>query len=314
MKQMADKKLPVRIEIIDYLKGYAILLVMLGHTIQSSYIDFDNNHVFRFIYSFHMPLFMFLSGYVISLPPLNSLKKIFVRLIVPFIFWGLFSYLLKLGEWNHNRDFVFLFTHPDNGLWFLYILYLINFWYVISFIVFKINKYIGVFVCLLLFLIFSRYGLFEVYFKYFILGVICNYLYVHDKIPKNHSLVIMLLAFAFILLIPLWHRIYVVPLILHYHVGLLYNFIVAVGGIAFSYKLVSIVVKVNVVKDCLNFFGRNTLEFYAVHQYLFIIFSVIVIKFVVIKFILVIMISYALIRLININKYLKLLCFGVRYK
>lgn len=56
-----------RILQIDVLKGFAILLVVLGHAIYETYSE--NNIVFRMIYSFHMPLFMFLSG----LPYLFSL-------------------------------------------------------------------------------------------------------------------------------------------------------------------------------------------------------------------------------------------------
>lgn len=47
-----------RLHYVDNLKGFLILLVVLGHCIQNTKIDFDHNIVFRYIYSFHMPLFM----------------------------------------------------------------------------------------------------------------------------------------------------------------------------------------------------------------------------------------------------------------
>ena len=52
---------------IDAAKGIAIVLVVIGHTIQYSYQGdnaFFDNIVFRWIYSFHMPLFMIISGYL----------------------------------------------------------------------------------------------------------------------------------------------------------------------------------------------------------------------------------------------------------
>ena len=55
-----------RLSYVDVLKGYAILLVILGHSIQNTVLDFDGNIVFRVIYSFHMPLFMILSGIVVK--------------------------------------------------------------------------------------------------------------------------------------------------------------------------------------------------------------------------------------------------------
>jgi len=60
-----------RIEYIDNIKGFAMLLVVMGHVIANWFYDFyavyDNDPdnqlmVWRLIYSFHMPLFMFCSG------------------------------------------------------------------------------------------------------------------------------------------------------------------------------------------------------------------------------------------------------------
>lgn len=52
-----------RLQYIDALKGVTILLVVLGHSIQI----FDHNDEWlptRAIYAFHIPLFMFVSGFV----------------------------------------------------------------------------------------------------------------------------------------------------------------------------------------------------------------------------------------------------------
>lgn len=60
-----SKESPKRIEILDMAKGVAIFLVLWGHCIQyfsSGDDDFYNNFVFKFIYSFHMPLFMIIMG------------------------------------------------------------------------------------------------------------------------------------------------------------------------------------------------------------------------------------------------------------
>lgn len=49
----------------DSLKGYLMILVILGHAIQSVLVDnFSTNHVWNIIYSFHMPAFMAVSGWV----------------------------------------------------------------------------------------------------------------------------------------------------------------------------------------------------------------------------------------------------------
>jgi len=70
---VAAGPVPERDGVLDCLKGLAIILVVAGHTAQTSTPDFDNLFVFRAIYSFHMPMFMFLAGMVIAV----SLRKVF---------------------------------------------------------------------------------------------------------------------------------------------------------------------------------------------------------------------------------------------
>jgi polysaccharide biosynthesis protein PslL len=73
-----------RIEYLDIAKGIGILLVVLGHN------DFEVISLFvqRTIYSFHMPLFFFLSGYFLNtaVPFFDFVKKRFNTLLKPFLF------------------------------------------------------------------------------------------------------------------------------------------------------------------------------------------------------------------------------------
>ena len=69
---------------LDLSKGILITLVVLGHSIQYSFGEewltsgqFFDNIVFKIIYSFHMPLFMMISGYLFY----NSNKKDFKQLM-----------------------------------------------------------------------------------------------------------------------------------------------------------------------------------------------------------------------------------------
>lgn len=52
---------------INILKGLAVFFMIWGHCVQYCIphgVDFFENTVFKFIYSFHMPLFMLISGYL----------------------------------------------------------------------------------------------------------------------------------------------------------------------------------------------------------------------------------------------------------
>lgn len=66
---------------LDFLKGVGILTVIIGHL-----SEFGR----QFIFSFHMPLFFLISGYLFSQKPLSkSLHNDFYRLIVPYVFTSL---------------------------------------------------------------------------------------------------------------------------------------------------------------------------------------------------------------------------------
>ncbi len=77
---------------IDNLKGFAILAVVIGHIASP---------LTRFIYSWHIPLFFFISGLLFNKSQV-SLKKDFIKLILPFIIFsliGLMAEYLKQFIW-----------------------------------------------------------------------------------------------------------------------------------------------------------------------------------------------------------------------
>ena len=121
-----------RIPYIDALRGFAIVLVVLGHTIQYSAKNFDDLPLFRIIYAFHMPLFMFISGFVYhheARNPWPFLRKKFLTLVLPFLSWLLISFLwFNPITASHAVEFlVGVIKSPDaGGLWFLWVLFLIN--------------------------------------------------------------------------------------------------------------------------------------------------------------------------------------------
>lgn len=99
-----------RIEYIDALKGFAILLVVMGHVIPWSFESFDIAKemtptpilLWKIIYSFHMPLFMFISGFLFGQTHFVSIKEYFIKLwkkakmlIVPFFICGVLVYMWR---------------------------------------------------------------------------------------------------------------------------------------------------------------------------------------------------------------------------
>jgi len=79
----------IHLHYIDMLKGFGIFLVVLGHT-------HIGEEMAKFIFSFHMPLFFFISGFLFNkdIPFIIFLKSKFKRIINPYLFFSLSSFLL----------------------------------------------------------------------------------------------------------------------------------------------------------------------------------------------------------------------------
>lgn len=79
-----------RLNWLDVGKGLGMILVMLGHTNIPSPLK-------AFIYTFHMPLFFFLSGYLFSVGKYPNFKfflsKKISSLLVPYLFFSILAYV-----------------------------------------------------------------------------------------------------------------------------------------------------------------------------------------------------------------------------
>ena len=95
------EKISSRIPYLDFLKFFAIACVFVGHSVeQTTDNDFWDNPIWSFIYTFHMPLFFFLSGTLFSFEKHPTFKefalKRFKRIIVPYLWINLITYIFWL--------------------------------------------------------------------------------------------------------------------------------------------------------------------------------------------------------------------------
>lgn len=117
---------------LDSLKGWLILIVVFGHTIQYSLLDgaFENNYWWNLIYSFHMPAFMAASGFVNYRPARNGggiltlCKRRTLQLLVPYLLWSLFKWSFFRGHTIGGLANITL--KPDGYFWFLWVLWIIT--------------------------------------------------------------------------------------------------------------------------------------------------------------------------------------------
>ena len=124
---MSNHKEKIRYVGIDSLRGWLIVLVMLGHLVLGSV---DDNIIRYSIYAFHMPLFIGLTGYLINADTLRAssffatLMRYWWRVLLPFAFAYLFfTGILAIHAFEEGRISAklllsFIVT-PYYHLWFI---------------------------------------------------------------------------------------------------------------------------------------------------------------------------------------------------
>lgn len=175
-----------RNETIDVLKGILILTVILGHALLGSLDD----NVFRYIiYSFHMPLFIFISGYLINMRKIITLsgkgvlKKYWSRMLREWMIALLvYTSLLCVTQSVSLKQLILYILMPYYHLWYVPVLFLmiLSAWIIERKIIDKTQR-------LLFFLVLSFFliGIYNVgysvfaeyrlhYFFFFYLGVVCK--------------------------------------------------------------------------------------------------------------------------------------------
>ena len=104
---------------MDVLKCLAIFLVVIGHCIQRSYVAMDASTeafyydgLFKFIYGFHMPLFMAISGFffyytIRKYSYKEIIKTRFLKLVVPIVLWHII-WMITDGFNNQGNGYTVL--------------------------------------------------------------------------------------------------------------------------------------------------------------------------------------------------------------
>lgn len=137
---MAHKTSKQRDSSFDFVKGLLIYLVVWGHVMVAG-DKMGGDAVFNIIYSFHMPLFIFLSGYFAVHTLQKSIgecfEKVWNRLFCPALIWSgvmLVIFWLK----GYERGLGSMLVDSLRSVWFLYCLASL---YVLGCIVFKVKRW-----------------------------------------------------------------------------------------------------------------------------------------------------------------------------
>ena len=119
---------PVRIEELDYLKGILITLVVLFHL---TYFSTEYTLAKQFVYTFHMPAFLVLSGWLMNIEaPLPHFGRMILKILLPYIVFesgyivisALKMVAVPIAELNVSTFLYHFFASPVGPYWFLHTL------------------------------------------------------------------------------------------------------------------------------------------------------------------------------------------------
>ena len=314
------------------MKGIAILLVVLGHSVpdQASASGIASYPLYlmrTIIYSFHMPVFFFVAGYFMHIPLKEGFKKFIkdksIRLMVPYFTIGLlyFPFKLVLSKFANQQIYpqdiwkIFIGINPDGELWFLYCLFFISI--IIALLVKRVNLGLLI-VSFIIGMLSDVLNIFSVpmvskilYFQFFyILGLYIKKYMLLDYMKSTGVALASLVIFS------------VGNYVLLYGINVLkiLTLITAVSGIAITYYIANqIESRIGLYKTLLIFLGTVSMDIYIFSDIVKIPFRIVfwsklglyyeafIICFLA-STILSILIGYILRK----NRYSRLLCLGMK--
>lgn len=281
--------------LFDCIKGGLILLVVLGHSIVYSFPDeYLTRWDFKLIYSFHMPFFILVSGYLVEASKKERgwkwLWRRSSRLMLPYCTWSAIAKAFSVA-------FMQFFSKSYEGLadvyWFLIVLFLCDITYVLigfvrkrnyGFVLYSVALFIGI--CILGGWIDSFWHIFKLYVLYmpfYFFGVI--FFRYKEKVERVLLVGAPLFFLMYIIMLGGFdvgeHRALYTFVHLWYPgvtygglvaIATLYNRIVLFFGVLVWYLVFK---KVYILADRrdagrLSFLGKRTMPIYLMHSFFFV--------------------------------------------
>lgn len=274
-----------RDESFDILKGIAIIFVIMGHC--------NVGPLRAFIFSFHMPLFFFITGYFLKTRPLNkeialSLK----RIIIPYIFSFVCVFVITAirnysenawGDTSYTKNIVVKFLLGFKGgavpdwidgtimtFWFLWAMFWAR-----SLVVFLLNKIQSLKILCLFFLVLGLLGNFlgeNIFIPYCIPLGMCaaGFIYVGHLINQYKLLesanLFKFFPFLGICWLYSWWQGGIDIALFWYPSGYVFGLLGSLGAFFAMFKLVNIFYcKESLFWRVIHFWGRYSLVIYCIH-------------------------------------------------
>ena len=200
-----------KIEWLSILQGWSMLLVVIGHVVLTDNMFDDkypmSSYLYQVIYSFHMALFIFISGWLLyytSIAKNKSFKTVIKskvkRLLIPFYVFTIFTILIKLLLAQYVKrpvdvneiieTFILYSSNPLKEIWLIVIIIIMNLRYHLYLYMIKtVYREIFMLVLGVLLFLFSPNNIHVFFFHkfiylyfFFILGIITAHHRIIEKI------------------------------------------------------------------------------------------------------------------------------------
>ncbi|MBQ2407075.1 MAG: acyltransferase [Lachnospiraceae bacterium] len=263
--------------LVDSLKGYACFLVVLGHVIMGirKAGSFSSDYevlVENFIWTFHVALFMFLSGYVYHITgecngkgsKLGFIKHKLLNLGVPYLVFSIFYILINsmTPGVNNKKDIssiLYLWKTPIAQYWFLYaLIILFILWTILSGSLknwqITIMLYIMLVISPFLDIEFGSFASAMGMALVFGIGTSIDKLYI-DKFNILIKVLIIVLHIS------------IVGIIVYFDLTnmVFIKQFAQILGIAASIAFISIIIKFEIINKCLLFINKYSFPIYLLH-------------------------------------------------
>ena len=297
----------------DYLKGIGIILVILGHSFSFTGFNlldkekyYGYNYIFNYIYSFHMPLFFIIAGFLSNKK--YDINKFYIskvkRLLIPYIFINILDsiprYFFKSLVNNSSNDILRIIFYSGVATWFIYTLFIIFLIFpLLDKYILRKDKYFLFLILLILLNIFDskivNINIFTInkvifYFIYFYLGYMLRNYYL--KIIQSrwfNSTVLLTLLYLF--------SFYAFPEYLKNNgTKIIYPII----GFILSLKISIFLKKYKNIKF-LEFCGKNSLIFYLLELFYSVIWRVFLVKVIDIKYHILIVTLFFILKFVSVT-------------
>lgn len=262
-------KIPqVRDERIDSVKFYLIFLVVLGHILEMWRLFPE---IYKFIYSFHMPLFVFISGYFSKPQKLssfwNSNKKIIIVFIITHIFVCLTGGIIKYYGFGFGGN---PWITPWFALWYLFALVL---WRISINILKPQLNYINLILVFTIAIVagfipidcqFSLIRAFS-YYPFFYIGAALhgkNLWPMINKIPLSFSILILIGAVIFCCIIP------ISPYVPSLHYASINKCIIRTFWLFAAFPISVSFLRICQSNHIISLLGKHTLTIYIAHMFI----------------------------------------------